>query len=187
MGNENGEARMTPARRTSRACGHTPACKPGTETWKNHPTIPGYMVSDQGRVRKMVDLLPQADKDGYHEVTLWIDGKKRRRGIHCLVLETFEGPRPAGQFGRHLNSAKADNRLSNLAWGTHKQNTADSLANGTIRRGEQVSWAKLTEAAVRDVRQRGTSKNAGLLASKYGVSRSTIMNVIDGKGWKHAS
>lgn len=36
---------------------------------------------------------------------------------------------------RHLNGIKTDNRPENLAWGTDKENAADALRLGEIKRG----------------------------------------------------
>jgi len=52
--------------------------------------------------------------------------------------------------------------------------------------GEMNSAAKLTQDDVRDIRQRSASGTAtqAQLAREYGVWRSTIRNVTDGKTWK---
>jgi hypothetical protein len=51
--------------------------------------------------------------------------------VHSLVILAFVGPRPDGEQVRHLNGNPADNRLTNLAYGTQSQNQQDSLRHGT--------------------------------------------------------
>jgi len=53
-------------------------------------------------------------KKGYHRV--FVGGRTGRlRFVHDLVWEHHNGPIPDGFVVHHLNEAKADNRLENLA------------------------------------------------------------------------
>jgi hypothetical protein len=65
---------------------------------------------------------------GHHYVTLVGLGT---RGVHQLVLRAFVGPPEPGHIGRHLDGDPTNNALINLAWGTHSDNTKDSLGHGT--------------------------------------------------------
>lgn len=100
-----------------------------------------YEVSNDGQVRTLFRGLNKAkhtmiDRKGYVSVRLC--GPKRafmkRKRVHSLVLEAFVGPKPEGMQCRHLNGNKQDNRLENLAWGTAKENAADSVAHGVLLR-----------------------------------------------------
>ena len=53
--------------------------------------------------------------------------------IAILMLEAFVGPRPPGELARHLNDDSLDDRLENLAWGTHADNRRDAWRNGRWR------------------------------------------------------
>lgn len=64
-------------------------------------------------------------------VYLTRNSKKMTAKVHQLVLEAFVGPRPEGMVTRHLNGDPSDNRLTNLAWGTHAENNADTVQHGT--------------------------------------------------------
>jgi hypothetical protein len=58
--------------------------------------------------------------------------------VHHLVLEAFVGPCPPGQEARHVNdNDRANNALSNLAWGTHRENCADRDRHGATARGDR--------------------------------------------------
>ena len=100
------------------------------ETW-TETDVPGYMVSSEGRLAKLMALTPT--KTGYVQigVPVFPGAKKRiRRYLHDLVLTAFVGPRPAGAVARHLNDNRTDNRIENLAWGTRSENQHDAFRNG---------------------------------------------------------
>lgn len=70
---------------------------------------------------------------------------------------------------------------------SHLENMADMVAKGRCKRiyGERHGLAKLTYNSVNDIRNRyaaGVSMYS--LAKEYGVSGTTVANVIRGKIWK---
>lgn len=115
--------------------------------WADIPGYEGkYQVSDLGEVRG----LPRCDAyrgrltpgrtlrgvrrtgraPNYTRVTLSSEGGRWLVAIHQLVALAFIGPRPADQEVRHLNGDFTDNRLSNLAYGTHAENMQDIIIHG---------------------------------------------------------
>ena len=119
---------------------------------------------------------------GYRKVR--IDGKLV--AVHRLVALAFHGAPPSGhKLVRHLNNDKTDNRPSNLCWGTAASNGMDDRLTG-IRRGERNGSARLTDAAVlniREMRERGMTYQA--IAAHHNVSFSTVRNVSLGYKWSH--
>jgi hypothetical protein len=115
------------------------------ESWR--PYGDGYEVSDRGRVRSYrstrrgvsLEASPRVldghtQQTGYRIVLIWVDGKKRIRLIHRMVLEAFVGPCPEGMECRHLDGDRANNTLTNLCWGTHTENIRDRGRHGTAGR-----------------------------------------------------
>lgn len=109
------------------------------ETWMDVPHYSGYEVSDLGRIRSWRGVpkgrLDQpkikqmtVNPDGYEVVSLSDEGVSRAFPVHRLVMEAFEGPREEGRETRHLDSNRRNNRLSNLARGTAKENARDRMA-----------------------------------------------------------
>lgn len=97
------------------------------------PGYPGYQASAGGRVwsaKTSRYLKPQADKGGYLIIAPSVDGKARPSRVHRLIALAYLGPCPPGMEVRHLNGAPADNRVENLAYGTHLENMADMRAQG---------------------------------------------------------
>jgi hypothetical protein len=106
--------------------------------------------------------------------------------VHRLVLFAFGAPeRCGGRCARHLNGDPTDNRIQNLAWGTHRQNEADKKLHGTVARGESHGKTTLTERDVRAIRKKHRPHKHGYkrLAKEFGVDQTTIMNIIKGKTW----
>lgn len=100
------------------------------EIWRN---IEGYeclyQVSNLGRVkslgndktRKEKILRQIKDKDGYLQVILCKEGKKKCFKVHRLVANAFI-PNPNNYpTVNHNNEIKTDNRVSNLCWMDYSQ------------------------------------------------------------------
>lgn len=86
------------------------------------PGFEGYSIDPHGNVYgKNAKPLATFLAGGYQKTML----NKRPCYIHILILKTFVGERPPGKEARHKNGIRTDNRLSNLCWGTKKQNARD--------------------------------------------------------------
>lgn len=70
------------------------------------------------------------DEQGRVAFTYAVNGKTMNARVHWMVAETFIGPRPPGQVVRHLNGDPGDNRVENLAYGTHSENMLDMVRHG---------------------------------------------------------
>lgn len=131
---------------------------PGEE-WRPIPGWDGYEVSSLGRVlshRRAKSRLLRLSRSpkGYLRAGLY-DGERYRRGprtiaVHRLVMLAFVGPCPVGKEVRHLDGNPGHNTLSNLTYGTHAENVADSIAHGThislaprCRLGHQLAGTNL--------------------------------------------
>lgn len=138
-------------------------------SFKRHPN--GYI------------LKPGISKEGYRLYSL--DGRHYR--AHCLVLETFVGPRPSPKHDcRHLDGDPANNDISNLAWGTRTENVHDMIKHGTQVRGEKQGSSKLKAHEVKAIRRRyKLGERAILLAKEYGICKTNIYYVLNRKYWDH--
>jgi hypothetical protein len=152
------------------------------------PGCEGYFINREGEVyciRKM--SVHRSVSDGYMRLGIRKNGKLFRKALHHLLAITFLPPRKRGQIlVRHLDGNQINNAVSNLAWGTHAENSADSVKHGTSSRGEKNTKAKLTEQAVIEIRaadkSRGWTKR---LARRYGVGVEAIAAAASGRNWKH--
>jgi hypothetical protein len=158
--------------------------------WREIAGHPGYQVNGLGQVRSLKYLAPRILKQhlshrGYARVNLMEGATSRSWSVHKLVLEAFVGPRPEGCEARHLDGNKINNVISNLAWGTSEENSADRRRHGRTATGVRHGSAKLSLEAVRAIREDGGSPRA--LALKYGVTVATIRSVRKGTTWREAS
>ena len=114
------------------------------ELWTAIPGYDGfYEVSNYGNVRSLTRAVPygrhknmvykgkdlkQSISNSYLSVKLARAGVLKTMYTHELVLMAFEGVRPdvGGRCEiRHLDGNKMNNMLSNLKYGTVKENQAD--------------------------------------------------------------
>ena len=151
--------------------------------WLPIREFPCYEISDEGTVRRIdtQKVIAQNTKKGkapYQRVHLSHDGKAKYVLVHRLVLLTFVGECPDGCETLHLNDNHADNRLSNLKWGTRKDN------HKTIdRKGKANGRAILTEDDVLMIRTSDETNKS--LAAHFGRSVKYIQNIKRGINWTH--
>ena len=120
-------------------------------------------------------------KHGY--VELW--NGERHVLAHRVVWEFVHGAIPAGMQINHKNGVKTDNRIQNLELVTPSENHIHAHRLGLKRslQGEERGSAKLTDAAVREIRA-SPLKNREL-AEKFGVDPSIVSEVKARKRWHH--
>lgn len=176
-----------------------------TEIWLWVPGYEGYYkISNLGRVKsvkrpgkgkytKHTKILKTQSRNGYPQIVLRKNGKRKSHRIHKLVLEAFVGPCPPGKQARHLNDNKIDCRLINLKYGTPKQNMKDAVRNGKMKivrlsaaKGSRCHTSKLNWIQVKRIRflkSKGWTQTE--LARKFSVSGSSIAAIVSRTSWKH--
>lgn len=150
------------------------------------PGYPGYKVGTDGTVISPYSeraLTPVKHTNGYTHVDLRKGGKKKRVGVHCLVLLVHVGPRPKGHTAAHRNGIRDDNRLENLYWATWQEQWADKERHGTYQRGEKIGTAILTESKVREIKSRLGKDPYSILMKEFKVSKSCLSMISTGRNW----
>lgn len=119
----------------------------GQVTLHNRKKIDGldYEVAENGDVFSLSRVVHRTDGKRYtviarklipvwngrhFQVALSDNGKRHRRYVHHLVLEAFVGPRPEGMRALHRDDDPHNNHVSNLYWGTMRDNALDRVRNG---------------------------------------------------------
>lgn len=165
--------------------------------------VPGYEgkyeVSNMGRVKsffegagrkRTVGFAGKILKEtyagaGYPTVQLTNNGQKVKHYIHALVLSAFVGPRPQGMVCCHNNSNKEDNRLINLRYDTVWGNADAAVKLGSVK-GQKNGVAKLTDEDVLSIRRlRAQGASLKVLANAYGVTESTVSEIVRHLRWSH--
>lgn len=168
------------------------------ETWRSFG-FPNYEVSSLGRVRsadmrcgarnggvairKGRELKQAVKASGYRQVSVTAGGRVLSFLVHRLVAIAFLGEPEAGQQVRHLNGDKSDNRASNLAWGSAKENALDRADHGNTMRGERHPMRKLGAGDVRQIRLSPIPNRE--LANIYGVTPNHIGAIRNRRVWRH--
>lgn len=109
------------------------------EEWRPVKGYEGlYEISDKGRVKsfkrpgnwKTKILKNTKNIDGYFTVVLSKNKNKKTAFIHKLIASAFIDNPENKPIVCHKNDIKDDNSIGNLYWGTHKENSRDSIRNG---------------------------------------------------------
>lgn len=177
----------------------TIAAAPGVR-FASIENFPLYAVGDDGSVwsQKSLNgvgvgewhqLTGHIGKGDYMRVGMSVNHKTHNKSVHRLVLEAFTGPAPSDDMEtRHLDGNRANNRATNLAWGTALENAIDREGHGNTLRHEAHGRALLTAEQVRTIRRTDFSTTTRVeVARLYGVSTSAIKNILNGKNWKRIS
>ena len=138
-------------------------------------------------LRKGKLLSPGSIPTGHLVVNLCKKGVQKTKYVHHLVLEAFVGLCPSGCEARHFPDRNPENNaVTNLSWGTKKEQFQDRKTHGTVQYGTKSPNAKLTEKKVLKIRKLYEEGISGAeLSRRYCVSEGTIRQVIRRTQWKH--
>jgi hypothetical protein len=166
------------------------------EIWKD---INGYenvyQVSNEGRVKSLsrhiengqsgytskeifLKLVP--DRVGYSTVSLMKNNNRKLAKVHRLVAETFIYNEENKKCVNHINFIKDDNRVENLEWCTHKENSQHSILNRKFQMGERHHNLKITDEQVLEIREMYSNnlKTYRELAKMYKTNHNYIRAII---------
>lgn len=172
------------------------------EQWSDILNFEGkYMVSDLGRIKSLkrerisknnslamsIEIIRRQGiyKEKYLSVFLFSNGKAKSYKVHRLVMQAFVSNPLNFPLVEHINDNPSDNRLVNLKWSTHKENTNNAWKNGLCKahKGQKHGGSKLKNKDVLSIRASNlTQKDIAIL---YKVSVDTIHKIINRKLWKH--
>ncbi len=185
-----------------------------TERWLPVPGYEGlYEVSNLGRVRSLPHcdwrgyrmpgrlLNPRVATNGYPMFSLRKNSQSTFCCLHTVVTLAFLGPRQPGQWVNHKDGCKTNNTVENLEYVTPGENLRLAYEAGLhpsikgIRhgpetkhvRGEQLYNAKVTDSDVRAIRALKGQMTIRTIATRFGISHSSVVRIQQGYGWKHVS
>jgi len=167
------------------------------EIWKTIKDFPNYVVSDQGRVKRITGergtqvgciLKPQLQYNGYLRIGLYKNRKQYLICLHKLVLEAFVCPRPRKMQCDHKDCNKTNNYLSNLEWVTERVNKQRAKEKGLCPLGSHNGNSKLKEGEVWLIKRLINNKlkltNIDI-AKMFKVNHRTISLIKKRQIWQH--
>ena len=161
------------------------------ERWKPIYDVPGYWVSNKGRVWSAISetfIEGTPLKSGHIDMAMKHNGNRVHRYLHRLVAEAFI-PNPHNYpVVRHLDDNPYNNEVWNLAWGTQYDNVQDCIYNDRFRyftredieRANQIRRTPVVAIHLKSGR-RLLFDSQQEAARQLGMSQSSIYSVIRGK------
>lgn len=154
---------------------------------------PKYHITDDGRLfsikqgRVWRELKPDLS-NGYNRFALFDEkGLEKKFFAHTLVLMAYAEAAQEGMLVcRHLDGNRQNNKISNLTWGTHKQNSDDMILHGRSQRGAKNHNTILNEESVHEIFfliADGFSFEK--IAKMYKCSATNISNIAYREIWSH--
>lgn len=139
----------------------------------------------------------KVDRRGPNECWNWTGAKQafgygviglgsRRSGVsraHRVSWQLHNGELPVGKCLLHSCDNPSCVNPAHLSIGTLADNNRDMIAKRRNKFGERHPDAKLTEAAVREIRASNDKQSS--LAKRFGVCPSHISRVKSGEEWRH--
>ena len=136
-------------------------------------------------------ISPQKHKENDY---VWVcTGKNKYEQSHRVIAKCFLPNINNYPCVNHKNGIKYDNRVENIEWCTHSENTKHAYETGLERRvtGTKHHASKLTNEDVIYIRKNYICKDKifgkRALARKFNVHESTISNIVCYKSYKEVS
>jgi hypothetical protein len=81
-----------------------------------------------------------------------------------------------------------NNHVTNLKWGTNKENAEDRASHGTDIIGENHKHAKMNENSVRELRRMASAgATFASLGKRFGIAPGTAWTIARRLKWKHVA
>jgi hypothetical protein len=163
------------------------------ETWKDIEGYEGhYQVSNWGRIKSLkrkyngcLIMKPYTFKNKYPTLPLSKNGKSKSHAIHRIVALHFVPNIKNKPEINHKDCNKTNNYANNLEWCTRKENKAHARKHKMVACGETSGNSKLTNQDVREIRTLKGILAYRKIARLYGVTYTTIFNIINKITWNH--
>lgn len=183
--------------------------KTSVELWRPVASFAGYEISNQGRLRSFRQkggnkhdlrtrsynrplnrtfriLSPANNGKGYLYYYLYRGGVRHMCSAHRLVAHAFLAPQMGRDVVNHKNNVSTDNRIDNLEWATHKENSLHAKQIGVWTRGEMIGRSRFVDADILRIRELCASGVPQVsVAQQYNCGASAIGSIVRRRTWAH--
>jgi hypothetical protein len=95
--------------------------RPNGEIWRDTINNSVNVVPGKGKIIKLKDRFNSVC--GYHQVQPYVNGKRKVKYVHRLVLAAFKGePEGNKNEAHHIDANTSNNHIDNLMWVTRLEN-----------------------------------------------------------------
>ena len=152
------------------------------EEWKDINGYEGlYMISNFGRIKSLYQnriLKPKVDKNGYLEIGLMKNKRRKYFRVHRLVAIHFiPNDDEEKTEVNHIDENKENNHVENLEWCTREYN----MKHGTIQQRITDSTRKTCAKRVRCVETGQEFESVGEACKQCGLKIANLSACLHGK------
>jgi len=158
--------------------------RPNGEIWRdtiNHPEC-----ADQPGNCKIIKLKDRFNPVcGYHQVQPYVNGKRKLKYVHRLVLSAFKGePEGTKNEAHHIDANTSNNHIDNLMWVTRLENARyvptenRRVAKKTLGNGRKVSETKHSAKYPEVARMHREGFKVYEIATQLDIAYSTTQQII---------
>ena len=157
--------------------------------WKRIPGYPKYEANEDGRIRQAETLhlmrFCKAPEGHFYLALCGPDKKRHKVWVQRIILATFCRHPRGREVARHLDGNPANNKISNLAWGSTKKNMKDKQDHGRAIGSKLRLSAMLTPEGLASAKDRlNNGLDPQLFASCLGVSLKSVYNLKNGRTYE---
>jgi len=159
------------------------------EAWKALPEFNNYIISDHGRIAKILYQFP--NNKGYLRVAIQKDFIRVTIYVHRIVAQAWIDNPYNLKTVNHKDYNKQNNAVSNLEWMSHADNCSNGAKSPNMpppyyRKGIDSSNAKITEHQAIEIRTRyDRGESPTLISIDYPITVHTVCNIGKRKTWRH--
>lgn len=171
----------------------------GDEQWADIQDLKNiYKVSTLGRIVELARIIEENNEKKiflglelkkiksckYFTVVIYLNKERKTKLIHRLVAETFLSNPNKFPIVNHKNGVKTDNRVENLEWCTHKQNSIHAVEFGLTKRTVYSKISDKQAVEIRDIYKNNPYATFKEIGKMFNVSGEIIAKIIKDK-YKH--
>ena len=118
--------------------------------------------------------------NGYYTINLYKNGIKTIKTVHRIVANSFIKKIEGKNIVNHIDGNKLNNKISNLEWCTHKENTIHFIRTKKPN-FNTYNFKRKKTIAIKD--NKIYKFNSRSECARYiGTDKSTIKHILNGKG-----